>query len=345
MTEIRIRDIAAHEYAAFLADVPHSIFHGTAWLDAVAGTFDLRLRLLGYFRDEVLLAVTPLMGRRIGPFLIWGAPLRKSGTPPAVPFCSPTTLAPLLLRSLREWVARERLGFVQITVPGDMSAESSKSGESEPLDNLELDLQPAIEETWKSLSELPRRCVRKAVRMGVRIHWRSSEAMLATQEELVSATYDRQGIRPNIPQRLYRELLARRKDIGLRVLSATHSGRTVAAIWVLSDTRTCHYWDAASLEDARELNANHLQVWCLIRWAYRRGFKKLDFVGTSSGGRAGTRPGIARFKRSMGGQPVEYRILYWYSPLMHAAFVGYRLANRWGQRLRVLLGGSRATPA
>ena len=201
-------------------------------------------------------------------------------------------------------------------LPLGMSAESSKSGQSEPLDNLELDLQPAIEETWKSLSELPRRCVRKAVRMGVRIHWRSSEAMLATQEELVSATYDRQGIRPNIPQRLYRELLARRKDIGLRVLSATHSGKTVAAIWVLSDTRTCHYWDAASLEDARELNANHLQVWCLIRWAYRRGLKKLDFVGTSSGGRAGTRPGIARFKRSMGGQPVEYRILYWYSPLM-----------------------------
>jgi hypothetical protein len=336
MDNVAVREISREEYIRFLEKTPHSAFHGIAWLDAVAAVFTLRVRLLGYFNDGALVAVTPLTGRHIGPVKIWGAPLRKCATPAATPYCSPQALSSDLLPFLHQWIAEQRLWFVQVTVPGVQVPRASMAGLIEPLDNLELDLQPTLDQIWKSISDLPRRCIRKAVRNGVRIHWHNMPEMLAIQRTLVAATYLRQGIHPNIPERMYEKLLAHRANVGLRVLCATHAGRAIATVWILNDEQKCYYWDAAALNEARILDANHLLVWCLIRWAHRKGFTALDFVGTSIGGRGGSRPGIGRFKQSMGGRPVEYRLVYWYSPLMRAALAGYRLVSRLRARIRAI---------
>lgn len=345
MSEISVRDISREEYSQFLDKASHSAFHRIAWLDAVSTVYALRIRLLGYSRDDALVAVTPLTGRRIGPFMIWGAPLRKCGTPPAVPFCSPDNEAINTLPALRGWAQREHLRFLQVTLPDSTVPSSSKGDICESLDNLEVDLQPSLHEIWKSLSELPKRCVRKAMRMDVHIHWCRGVDILEVQSTLIAATYVKQGIRPNIPGRLYEELLTNQAKTGVRVLCATHAGQVVASIWILNDSRKCYYWDAAALDVARNLNANHLLVWCLIRWAHRKGLKTLDFVGAGLGRDSGTRPGIGRFKRSMGAVPVSYRIIYWYSPSMHAALVCYRIINRLRALLRAGRRDTHANPA
>jgi hypothetical protein len=330
MGDVAIRELSRNEYAAFLETIPHSAFHRLAWLDAVTGVYTLRIRLLGYMRDSQLCAVTPLMGRRMGPLMLWGAPLRKCGTPPATPFCSPPGEVSAVLPVFRQWATKQRFGYLQITIPEEPEVQTRKDERVEPLDNLELDLDRPLESIWRILAQ-QKSAVRKAVRSGVRIHFQTAPDFLRIQDDLLAATYERQQLHPNFPRSLYRAILETRKQNGLRLLSAVHQGKTIASIWTFTDASSCYYWDAASLPEARDLNANHLLVWSLIRWAHRKGLHTLDFVGTSVGGRGGSRPGIGRFKQSMGGRPSQYRILYRFSPLTRAAFFGYR----WLTRLRL----------
>lgn len=334
MPDITIRELSRERYAEFLATNPHSAFHRLAWLDTIAHVYKLHIRLLGYLRDSQLCAVTPLMGRRFGPFMLWGAPLRKCGTPPATVFCSPAEEAVALLPAFRRWAMEQRLAYLQITVASQVALHAQKGERIEPLDNLELDLERSLESIWRDLAQ-QKSAVRKAVRSGVSIHSQTSVNFLPTQNDLLDATYARQKLEPNFPRSLYRALLESRKQNGLRVLNAVHRGRTIASIWTFADASRCYYWDAASLPEARHLNANHLLVWSLVRWAQRKGLRTLDLVGTSVGGRGGSRPGIGRFKQSMGGRPVQYLILYRLSPFTHAAFCGYR----WLNHLRLGLTG------
>lgn len=333
MGEVTIRELDGAAYTAFLADVPHSVFHRLSFLNAVVSVFSIQLRLLGYEHHGELRAVTPLMGRRIGPFTVWGAPLRKCAVPPATPFCSPAREAKQVLPALRNWTRSQGLGYLQLTLPGTVSPMAAAADRIEPLDNLEFDLRQPLATIWRGLSK-QKASVRKAVRTGVKVHWWRGPALLDAQQKMLHDTYGRQRIKPNIPADLYRLLLSQAALVNLRVLCATFGGQIIASIWVLCDADKCYYWDAAALHESRPLNANHLLVWCLIRWAHRNHFGILDFVGTSSGGRAGSRPGIARFKQSMGARPVVYKILYWYSPFMHLAFSGYRLINRLNCALR-----------
>jgi lipid II:glycine glycyltransferase (peptidoglycan interpeptide bridge formation enzyme) len=249
-------------------------------------------------------------------------------------FCSPPYEAPAVLPAFRQWAAKQHLGYLQITIPEDLEVQIRESERIEPLDNLELDLDQSLNAIWKGLGQ-QKSAVRKAIRSGVRIHFRTAPDFLRTQDDLLAATYERQKLHPNFPRSLYRTILETRDQNGFRLLSATHQGKTIASIWTVSDASRCYYWDAASLPKARDLNANHLLVWCLIRWAHRNSLHTLDFVGGSVGGRGGSRPGIGRFKQSMGGRPVQYRILYRFSPLTRAAFFGYR----WLNHLRLGLPG------
>lgn len=334
MVDITIRELSRKEYAAFLETSPHSVFHRLAWLDSIAGVYKLHIRLLGYMRGPQLCAVTPLTGRHMGPLMLWGAPLRKCGTPPATIFCSPVGEASVILPAFRKWARKQRFGYLQITILEEPELQVAAGERIESLDNLQLDLDRSIESIWHDLAQ-QKSAVRKAVRSGVRIHFRTAPDFLRIHDDLLAATYERQQLHPNFPRSLYRTILETRKQNGLRLLSAVHQGKTIASIWTFADASRCYYWDAASLPEARDLNANHLLVWCLIRWAHRKGLHLLDFVGTSVGGRGGSRPGIGRFKQSMGGRPVQYLILYRFSPLTRAAFFGYR----WLNHLRLGLPG------
>lgn len=327
MTSVMVRELSRNEYAAFLETIPHSVFHGLPWLDAVTGVYSLHILLLGYIRGSQLCAVTPLMGRRVGPLTLWGAPLRKCGTPPSVPFSSPTEEGANVINAFGAWIRSQRLAYVQATVTDGFDPALAKADRVETLENLEMDLSAPLETIWRNLAQ-QKSSVRKAVRSGVRVRYRTSPQFLETQEDLVDATYGKQGIPANLPMALYCALLEGRKKTGIRVLSAEHQGKTVAAIWILHDQTKCYYWDAAALDESRKLNANHLLVWCLIRWAHRRGMRILDFVGAFSGGRAALRPGITRFKISMGAKPVTYRLLYWGRPSILRALDLYRLLQR-----------------
>lgn len=336
MSMIETRNISAEDYTLFLATVQHSVFQRLPWLTTIAPVYGIRIVTLGYFLAGKLIAVTPLLHRRIGPFSIWGAPQRKCAIPPATPFCAPASEAARVLPALQTWMCQKKLHFLQITIPAVTDISHVKPDRVESLDNLELPLSTTLPILWQGLSQLPRRGVRKATRSGVRIHWCQNHLDLKAHSLMLRDTYGRQGgkFQPNYSLALYEALLRERHAAELRVMCATHDGQTVAAFWIFTDGERCYYWDAVSREAARDLNANHLLVWCLIRWAHRRGFKLLDFVGPKEGGRGGTRPGIGRFKQSMGAGTVDHKILYWYTPWMGWVLHAYRFFQATRKILR-----------
>ena len=327
MRLIRTREIDRAAYADFLAQVPHTVFQRLAWLEQVERLYPVRLLTLGHFDQNDLIAVTPLMRRRIGPFVLYGSPLRKVPVPPATPFCAPTSCWREAWAGMQSWSARRRLPYLQLTLPRDAEAESFGRKRAEVLENLELDLRTSLKQHWSKVFKKTRWCVRNAVKRGVKIHWRCAPGILDEQTDLLHDTYARQGVAPNFPLELYREIFAGRAALGLRILCATHDDRCVAVIWVFTDRHRCYYWDAAARDEGRRVNANHLLVWCLIRWAKNRGFDTLDFVGAGRG-RQDDRPGIGRFKRSMGAQVVSRHIVYKYSPPLRFALQAYRVLIR-----------------
>ena len=339
MSSIEVREISRAFYARFLEGALHSAFHRLEWLALVERIYPITVFLLGYFRNDVLIAVTPLLRRRLGPFVLCGAPLRKCPIPPATPFCAPPEMAEMTLPALESWIRSQGLGYTQATVPSRGHASRFLGDAAEVLDNLELCISRPLPELWQLLPKKNRYTVRKAIKDGIRLHWACSDSFIGIQAKLLHDTYARQGpgVRSNYPLDLYRELFAERRETGLRVLYATHAGRVVAAAWLLADVRRCYYWDAVTAEEGRRLSANQALVWSLIRWAHRRGFDTLDFVGTATGGRGGSRPGIGHFKRSMGAEPVEYYIVYWYSRAYRCALRVYRLWTHLKRYARILL--------
>lgn len=327
-----MREISREAYAGFIASNSHSVFQRLGWLELVERLYPVRLHPLGCFRDGELQAVVPLLSRRRGLAVLRGAPLRQCPVPPATPLCAPPDQAPLVLGALSHWVRQRGVGYLQVTVPSRSSAAPAIGDWVEPLDNLELLLPRALDQLWGRLAKKTRYTVRRAIKDGVRLHWASTPSFLDAQERLLHDTYGRQGVRPNYPLALYRALFDERRNMGLRVLYASQAGRVIAAAWILADAERCYYWDAATSQQGRELSANHALVWTLIRWAHRRGFRTLDFVGTARGGRGGSRPGIGHFKRAMGAEPVEYHIVYWCSPIYRLALGVYRALARIKQR-------------
>ena len=329
MSVAEIRVIPRAVYAEFLGSVAHSAFQRLQWLELIEKLYPIRIMPMGCFVEDRLVAVIPLMRRRLGPATLYGAPLRRCPVPPATSFCAPATAAAVAFDALEAWARHKGLGYLQLTYPSH-SGSTPRGDGVELLDNLELKVSRPLEELWQQLAKKTRYTVRRAFKDGVRLHWVHSTGFIETQSRLLRDTYSRQGgaTRSNYPLVLYRMLLEKRREAGLRVMYATAGGQVIAAAWILADAQRCYYWDAATATEGRRLNANQALVWCLVRWAHRHGFDTVDFVGTARGGRGGSRPGIGHFKRSMGAAPVEYHIVYWYSPVYRFALAAYRILSR-----------------
>ncbi len=326
MSLLQTQEIERSRYVEFLQQTKHSAFQRLEWLEMVEQVYPVRLFTLGHFIGETLVAVTPLIRRRMGFFELWGSPMRQIPVPPATSFCIPQERGAEAWPALQQWTKQRGVAYLQVTLPPNVNVPLTHGLHLEKVENVEVDLQKPLEQLWKNVSQLPKRCVRGAVRNGVKIHWKRNQGVMDSQEALLEQTYTRQGLVPNFPLEFYRSIFERKEQLGLRVLCATHGGQCVAVIWVITDRDCCYYWDAAALDAGRKLNANHLLVWSLIRWAKRKGYKKLDFVG--AGGRAGSKPGIKRFKLSMGGVETQYRVVFKMKPFMRLALQGYRLMNQ-----------------
>jgi hypothetical protein len=326
-----IQEINETQYAAFLESRPqHSIFHRTAWLQTVREAYGVSCIPLGLFDGARLVGSLPVFHRRFLGLSLYGAPLPRLATPIALSPVVPPDCGEEFLIALAEWVQRRCISHFQVSWHG-RRLSPPEPARVEPRDNLEIDLESApLEGLWKKIKSEARNRIRHATREGVKVDWIQTPDAIRIYHGLLQSTYDRQGIRPNFPFSFYEILYNKLIGRGLGILSATYQGKVVAALWILHDAQKCYFWDGASIQELRQLAANHLLHWEVLSWAKQKGLKTYDMIGRSAeSGRAGARPGIGRFKRSLGAQPVDYRVFTWQRPWIGTGIRLFRSLMNW----------------
>jgi len=176
-----------------------------------------------------------------------------------------------------------------------------------------IDLRSAgPDELWDRMQGRARTAIRKAQRQGLEIRLAEQSEGPDLYYPLHLATYRRTGARP-LPYRYFDTIL---RTPWSRLFVAYHEGRPVAAVNIGLFQRRAVYWTNASLDVARDLEANSLLQWEAIQWlaAGRTEVYELGDVGSASSGPAKLR-GLAQYKASFGGRAVPYgRASYVYRP-------------------------------
>jgi len=322
-----IREISVADYSNFVERHPgRTVFHRVPWLEVATRVYGSSIRYLGLFANDALQGVCPVFVLRKFVFQLYGCPLPRHATPRLQPLI-PDEKREEVLAAFDAWVKENRIRHFQLCWE-DTAPQLPRGTRLEIHKNLEVPLGSTVEATWKQVRQRERSKIRNAVsHQGVRVHWIRDKAVLTEYQRLLQSTYTlRQGITPNFPLELYRELLKERKSLNLRIAAATKRGKVVAAVWILFDNGRCYFWDGASDYKQHKLSANHLLHWEMLRWCTKRGFKVYDMVGF--GGRvkggSGARPGITQFKESLGAHAVDYAVIYWQTGLMPVALACYR---------------------
>ncbi len=314
-----IREISDERYGEVVGTHPgRTVFHTPAWLGVLSRAYGTRVRYLGLFDDGDLVGACPWLTTRVFGVRLHGGWLPKHSTPRLFPLFPPGTDV-TVLAAFDAWVRQSRISHFQLCWPGTDPATPA-GVRTEIWENHEIALACDVDSLTSLVQRKQRNRIRFAVRQGVKVHWVRDSSFPSTYRRLLASTWqERQGVAPNTPPDLFRDLLAQREELGLRVMAATHDRRVVAAIWLLCANGRCCYWDGASDYSYRMLNAAHLLQWEALRWCVRNSVRVYDMMGPVS-----SRKGITRFKTSLGATEVEYSMLYWQSPAMRTALAAYR---------------------
>lgn len=307
---MKILPIDRHQYAARLqASEQDCPFLAPEWLEAAADSVNGRVRFLA---SEELRGLLPLVEREFGPVRIAGSPLRKTGTPVALPLpCAPGEER-RWLSEVANWAKASSCALVQVTSPIPPEPEWG-CDRVELFENLEIDLSVSCDALWKQLSDLPRRMIKRALRNGFKAHLSPNSGASGHHQSLVNGIYAMQNQKPIYKKRHYAAVQTPPLARALDTLSISRNGRVVGSLMSLRDAQRAYYWDVAVEHDARAEGAGHLLLWAWLRWCKRHGLQTADLMGPPSGGRGSSRPGIGRFKLSFGARPRPYWILYWHS--------------------------------
>jgi hypothetical protein len=317
---MRIHEISESLYIETAENHPqHTIFHTASWLRGLSQAFGTRVKYLGLFENEDLIGVCPLLIKRLYGVTIQGSWLPQHSTPPLYPLI-PSGRDAEIIHAFDAWVRENGLSHFQLCWRGIRTSLPPKVrveiGEVQV-----VEVGSSCENLWKQIHPRQRNHIRFAVREGVMVHWVRDASFLPTYARLIASTWqERQGLKPNTPFGFYTSLFNQRHTLKLQVMAATYRGRVIAAIWLLHRNGQCCYWDGASDQTYRRLNATHLLQWEAFRWCLNNKIRVYDMGGGATAGREG----IVRFKRSLGARPVEHSVLYWQTTTMRLALAGYR---------------------
>jgi CelD/BcsL family acetyltransferase involved in cellulose biosynthesis len=282
-----------------------TVFHHPAWSDLLSRVFGGESTPFVVERDGERVGVWPVFLTRMGGMRVASSFLRGWATP----YGGPVLLAgsqgslPDLVRELRREL---RPHYFETTLLDSSDAQDAGlldySVEQRRTLVLKLGANPQI--LWKGLTAKCRNMVRKAQRSGVEVEEVPHGDFLDTYWEMAVETWHKTGGRPGIPLRFYRLTLETLHPLGLaRILVARREGKPLAAAILLRNGGRQYYWDGVSYAAARQFAPNNLIQWTAIEQACLDGGNLYDFLGAND-------PGIARFKKSFGGESKEYIYLY-----------------------------------
>lgn len=278
-----------------------------------------------------LLEVAPnllLVQRRIGPWIVAGMPLPKTGTPVTAGLNGTRAENDASLRVMDNWFRGSGLSMLQVTSSTPPPEDISPS-RIERLQNLEIGLDKPCETLWKNMSSLPRRQIKKAVAAGIKVHLVSPEtAHLQRHEEIAAEIFSATRERPILLPSQRVAMSSSPLKPFLRVFAASRNGAYLGYLLGVQHGDRSYYWDVAVDSSGRESGAGHLLVWMWMRWCKRRDIAVLDMMGPPEGGRAGGRAGIGRFKMAFGAKPQDYSVIYW---MRHGSGIALNISRIWAR--------------
>ncbi|HXM62344.1 MAG TPA: GNAT family N-acetyltransferase [Terriglobales bacterium] len=266
-----------------------SVFHTTAWLQALKRTYGYEPVIFTTSPPETELRngipfcgiKTWLTGRRLVslPFSDHCAPLVESSTE-----------LNHIMRSLQREVAEKEWNYVEIRagdlhLPSDVIFEKAKAYSFH-----KLDLRPNLDELFRGFhKDCVQRKIHRAEREGLTYEEGSEDSLLRKFYHLLLITRRRHGLAPQ-PFRWFRNLIACLGD-RVKIRVASKGGRPVASILTLRHQRTLVYKYGCSDHRFNNLGGTQLLMWRAIQEAKSDGLDELD-MGRSDC----DNPGLIAFK-------------------------------------------------
>lgn len=317
-----IKQIPETDYNIFCQKFDEAtFFHSIEWHHILRAAYNIELLYLGIYKTDELVGVIPVMRRKMFGLNIYGAPLPKSATPTILPLLNQTKTS-AALEAIDQWVKDNGWKHLQISWPLDSPVFLNNVKEELRL-LVKIDVCHPLEVLWRQIKRETRNRIRYAVRSKIRVHTCISDTYLDEYKRLLHYTYNlSQAISPNTSPSIFDEIRKRKTELPLKVFTATYKNTVVAMLWIFFDKDTCYFWEGASDAKGKELAANHLLHWEVIRWASKKGIKHYDMVGGK--GRGGKRDGILSFKQQFGASTEECKVLYWQSKWVKLLFRTYR---------------------
>ncbi|HEY1729325.1 MAG TPA: GNAT family N-acetyltransferase [Candidatus Baltobacteraceae bacterium] len=191
-------------------------------------------------------------------------------------------------------------------------------GETRAYQTSVIDLSEGADAAVARFKGVARRMAGQAVRKGVSVSCESGA--IETYYGLLEDSARRWGRgAPHIPLKLFQAVVELGGD-DVEVWIARYRGEAIAGGVMLYGSTEAFFWSAALRAEFADLRPSNLLNVQMIRAAADRGIRWYN-MGASEG-----LSGVARFKESLGAEPVDYTALLWQSP----AYRRYlRLRSLW----------------
>jgi lipid II:glycine glycyltransferase (peptidoglycan interpeptide bridge formation enzyme) len=174
--------------------------------------------------------------------------------------------------------------------------------------SFELDLTPTEDELFAKLNSKTRYNTRLAQKKGVQIVENSTQEGLDTYLKILAETTSRQGFYAHSPD-YFQKMWDQLSQSGMmRIFNAVYQ-QTVLVSWIVFIFNDVLYYPyGASVRQHREVMANNLMMWEVIRFGKSQGCTKFDMWGSLGPEPDQKNPwyGFHRFKEGYGGQLMEF---------------------------------------
>lgn len=301
---MNFKNVKRNEWHAIIDESEEaSIFHTLNWLSFQKEFFNLEENLV-IIKNK---AIFPVFFKKKGIFRIIGSPVPETGAiycGIAFANINEAEKEKLACRLLN-FKVRSRDSFFIKTVNNFNPALLVNCGfEVEKVSNLILNLERSENELWRNMDKKARNAVRKAEKNNIFVEFfrkNKSKGKIEEYYSMVAETAERNKILP-LPQRFYELIFEKLENHSLLSL-AFYNSKPVAGAVFLNFKDKAIYFDGASREKYKSLQASSLIQWEFIRRAKEDGIRIYDFGG------AGIER-IARFKERFGGEKVYYYRAY-----------------------------------
>lgn len=290
-----------------------SIYHRLPWLKAISNGFGVKVcGMISTDQDGTLLAVTPFIIIKKGPFRLIGSPLSGMYTE----FSGPVFVDGLCQHDqIKVLKSQHKLA----SLSGHYIEWGVKDGGNELFNNtllqwgysytarptLLINLSLGKDNVWSNFQGRARNMVRKSDKSGVITRTvKPTKVWINTYYEVLQETFMRQGLAPPHPLSFYQQITEIAETEEVLCVSGEIDGRLIAGAIFLIDRKRMLYLSGASNPMGMKLAANSSLQWHAICEAIAIGVNEYDMGGLGLAS-------IDKFKRSFGGHEIfHHRWVY-----------------------------------